>query len=206
MLIDRAAFFAAVRKTLFGGKLTADQVQGAEVILDAWPAGMSLPQMAYCLATAFHETARTMQPIEEYGKGKGKPYGVPDKTTHQTYYGRGYVQLTWLTNFARAAKELGADFVNQPALALRPDLAAAIMFSGMQEGWFTGKKLSDYFTATKSDPVNARRIINGTDKADLIAGYHKQFLAALEAAEAKAAAASSQRTCPTCGGAGKIAA
>jgi putative chitinase len=65
---------------------------------------------------------------------------------------------------------------------MRPEHAAAIMFDGMVEGWFTGKKLADYFGA-KSNWTNARRIINGTDKAATIADYALEFFAALKAAE-----------------------
>ncbi len=74
------------------------------------------------LATAYWETAQTMEPIEEYGKGAGRPYGEPDPATEQTYYGRGYVQLTWLPNYEKASKEIydiefdagGVDLVNNP--------------------------------------------------------------------------------------------
>lgn len=182
MKIDRAAFFAAVRASLFGGKLTEKQVAGMTVILDAAPAAFPLAFLAYCFATSFHETARTMQPIEEYGRGKGKSYGVPDKATGQTYFGRGLVQLTWLVNYQTAARAVGVDLVRNPALALQPDIAATIMFDGMRDGWFTGKKLGDYFSATTNDPTGARRIINGTDRASIIAGYHLSFEAALRAA------------------------
>jgi hypothetical protein len=56
------------------------------------------------------------------------------------------------------------------------------MFRGMAEGWFTGVALGDYFNEDKDDPVNARRIINGNDDDTLIAGYHRTFLEALNAA------------------------
>ena len=69
--------------------------------------------------------------------------------------------------------------MNHPELALNPTYAAQIMIAGMREGWFTGKKLSDYIKNGKVDYVGARRIINGTDKAQLIAGYAKQFESAL---------------------------
>lgn len=45
----------------------------------------------------------------------------------------------------------------------------------MIEGWFTGKKLSDYITLQKSDFKGARKIINGTDKDDEIAKIAKQY-------------------------------
>lgn len=182
MAIDRKAFFDSVRDAPFPGSLTASQVAGMTAILDAWEAKYAdLDQrwLAYCLATAFHETAATMQPIEEYGKGHGRPYGSPDPVTHQAYYGRGLVQLTWLANYRAAGAVVGQDLVNHPELALQPGIASNIMFTGMIRGMFTGKKLSDYFNATHDDPENARRIINGTDKAELIAGYHNDFEDAL---------------------------
>lgn len=183
--MDRSAFFDGVRAAPFGGTLTKTQVSGMETLLDMAPPLLPLDHLAYCLATTFHETARTMLPIEEYGRGKGRPYGPTG------FWGRGYVQLTWETNYAKATRrlrELGyltarEDLVAVPALAMDPQIAARILFVGMTEGWFTGKKLSDYFRAGLSDPINARRIVNGTDKAALISTYHAQFRAALVAAE-----------------------
>ena len=145
--------------------------------------------LAYMFATVFHETAQTMQPIEEFGRGRGRAYGRPDPVTGQTYYGRGYVQLTWKANYQTMGNLLGHDLVNHPELALRADVAAAIMFEGMTtslslRGDFTGKSLEDYFNDRTTDWVNARRIINGTDKASTIAGYAKQFYADLVAAQA----------------------
>ena len=61
-------------------------------------------------------------------------------------------------------------------------MSSAIMVYGCVEGWFTGKKLSDYFNETTSDWVNARRIVNGTDRSHEIAGHSKAFNAALEKA------------------------
>ena len=143
------------------------------------------------LATAYHETARTMQPIDEYGKGRGKDYGKrlkmsrkPYSDTLPLYYGRGYVQLTWYENYEKAGKKVGVDLLNEPGLALSAPIAAKIMRDGMLEGWFTGKKLSDYVGLRTADYVGARRIINGTDKANLIAGYAVAFELALRKAKA----------------------
>ena len=61
-------------------------------------------------------------------------------------------------------------------------IATRILFRGMAEGWFTGKKLGQYFNEVTDDPRNARQIINGNDQDELIAGYHYQFLEALKAA------------------------
>jgi putative chitinase len=148
-------------------------------------------QLAYLLATTYHETAGTMRPLEEYGRGKGYDYGKmldmgkgPGRRVACTapphfYYGRGYVQLTWLSNYRAAGRKLGLDLAGNPALALQPDVAARILVRGIVEGWFTGKKLSQYFTPLGADPVQARRTVNGLDKAELIAGYHVKFLHAL---------------------------
>lgn len=182
---DRKVFFDAIRSPLFDGRLTAPQVSGIEAILDgASKHGIKdVRHLAYCLATAQHETASTMQPIDEYGKGKGKKYGVKGKYG-QVPYGRGLVQLTWDYNYERADKELGLGgaLLKNFELAKRPDIAVGILFRGMLGGWFTTRKLVHYFSAQTDDPVNARKIVNGTDRAQLIAGYHRSYLAALKAA------------------------
>lgn len=184
MAFDRKTFFAEIRR-LFG-PLKQGQVNGFEAILTEWEKrGLSdVRHLAYMLATAWHETARTMQPIREYGRGRGMKYGKPGKHG-QVAYGRGYVQITWDYNYERADKELGLNgaLTKDYELALRPDIAAAIMFEGMAEGWFTGKKLSDYIRGKLCDYRNARRIINGTDKAVTIAGYAVDFEATLKKAE-----------------------
>lgn len=201
--LNRVSFFATVRSSLFGGKLTQPQVEGMDALLTAAPATMPLEHLAYCLATALHETARTMQPIKEYGgtayfkkmydiKGdrpaKARELGNLTPGDGARFAGRGYVQLTGRTNYARASKEVGFDLVANPDLAMQPAIAAVIMFSGMTAGWFTGKKLSDYFRPGLEDPHNARRIINGLDKAAEIAGHYHKFLAALKKAEIDAPA------------------
>ena len=140
--------------------------------------GLLRNQMAYVLATTYHETAHTMKPVREYG---GEAY--LKKKKYYPHVGMGYVQLTWENNYERAARELCqkaselmcVDFVNNPKLLLKPEYAALILIIGMLEGWFTGKKLSDYITLQKSDFRNARRIVNGMDKADLIAGYARDY-------------------------------
>lgn len=182
--MDRAKFFAAVRSPLFAGKMAEKQVQGVDAILDeAERRDTPLAHLAYMLATALHETARTMQPIAEYGKGAGRKYGVKGKYG-QVPYGRGYVQLTWDSNYERADNELGlgGKLLRDFNLAMRQDIAAKIMFVGMTEGWFTGKKLGDYIGAARVDYVGARRIINGTDKAKTVAGHAAVFEKALKAA------------------------
>lgn len=138
--------------------------------------GLLRNQAAYVLATAYHETAHTMKPVREYG---GETY--LRKKKYYPYVGMGYVQLTWLENYQKASKALGVDFVKKPTLLLKPEYSAPIIVVGMKEGWFTDLKLSDYITLSKSDYRNARKIVNGKDKADLIANHAIEYERLLKA-------------------------
>ncbi|MBL8590640.1 MAG: hypothetical protein JNK46_19045 [Methylobacteriaceae bacterium] len=189
-MIDRAIFFASVRARPFGGRLRRFQVEGLERLLaEAERRRLAdLRALAYVLATAHHETAATMQPIREIGRGRGRPYGEPDPQTGKAYYGRGYVQITWKVNYRRLGERLGVDLVAAPDRALEPGLAAAILFEGMQHGLFTGRALGEFFAAGRADWAGARRIVNGTDRADRIADLARAYCAALEAASRPATA------------------
>jgi predicted chitinase len=178
-----------------------------EAILDEAAKAVTDPRwLAYMLATAFHETARTMQPIIEtrqpdeatnpsvdkaiarlessWAKGRmpwvKSAYWRKD-AQGKSWLGRGLVQLTHKANYERMGPIVGADLVGDPDLAMRDDVAVKIMFEGMARGLFTGKKLGDYFTAKLEDWAGARKIINGTDQAEKIAGYGRLFLKALQA-------------------------
>jgi len=195
-------FYAYVRKAPFGGRLTEEQVEGVEHILRAWnrlagPALILDPRpLAYILATAFHETGGRMAPVREgftktdAGARKvvaGRKYGKESEVTGHVYYGRGYVQLTWPENYARMGSIIGLPLFEDPDLALNAEVSAMILVEGMLRGIsgkgdFTGKALEDYFGKGVNDPVGARAIVNGTDKAHLIAGYYKNFLDAINAA------------------------
>ncbi len=192
--MNRGVFFSSLRVRPFGGALTQGQVTGIDALLDAAPAGMGIRWLAYCLATTFHETARTMQPIREHGGSAyfTRMYDTRGDRPHVAralgnvspgdgakYAGRGFVQITGRANYARAGQLLGIDLVGKPDLALEAVYAAPILFEGMREGWFTSRKLSHYFNAGIDDPVNARRIVNGTDRAEHIARIHTDFLSAL---------------------------
>ncbi|WP_151982401.1 MULTISPECIES: glycoside hydrolase family 19 protein [Acinetobacter] len=175
------------------GPLSKSQVDGINHIVTAidQDKSISYPQAAYMLATTWHETNRTMQPITEYGNVKyfdkydvGKlavRLGNTDLADGDgfKYRGRGFVQITGLDNYQRFSTLLNIDLINNPDLALDPNIAAKIMIIGMKNGMFTGKKLSDYIYQSKKDYISARRIINGTDKALLIAGYADTFEKAL---------------------------
>lgn len=192
--MNRNRFYSEIRLSLFNGRLSQSQVDGINFKLDAFDRIADIRWRAYMLATSYHETAMTMQPIEEYGKGRGRPYGRKIKYNRQPYthpdkiyYGRGDVQLTWYENYELMGRLLGIPLLEQPELALRPDISAKIMIEGMTKGRsrrgdFTGVSLENYFNATKDDPIGARRIINGLDKASQIARYHDKFLTAIKSA------------------------
>jgi hypothetical protein len=192
-MIDRDLFFDAVREELFGGALQQIQVDGMSVILGVWAYQVGGTPMsderwlAYMLATTFHETATRMWPIQEYGDEsylQGKPY--------YPYVGRGFVQLTWEENYRYASTALALvderDMVAHPNMALDSLIATRVLFRGMGEGWFTQRKLGDYFNADTDDPLNARQIINGNDDDELIRGYHDTFLKAIKDATVEVAA------------------
>jgi putative chitinase len=181
-LINREFFFAQIRKLLFLGTLRQSQVDGLNAILDGWEAKYADEDdrwLAYAIATTYHETDQKMQPIEEYGKGKGLPYGKPDPETGKTYFGRGFVQLTWKKNYDIMGRKIGVDLVSHPELALDAANATPILFIGMIDGLFTGKSFGDYFNKSTEDWVSARKIINGLDKAQAIAVYGHNFYAAI---------------------------
>lgn len=154
--------------------------------------------VAYILATAYHETAFTIYPISEIGKGRTRKYGKVFKNSKglrygiknskgeaydyemypYTYYGRGLVQLTWWDNYSTMSPICGIDLVSNPEEANNPKYASKILVYGMIKGSFTGAKLSSYikYGLQSHEFVNARRIINGTDKASSIAAHAYTFL------------------------------
>jgi hypothetical protein len=175
-MIPRDAFFAVVRSDLYGGHISQPAVDGFNALLgEAEARAMDLRCTAYVLATAYHETAHTMQPVREIGLGRGHEYGRPDPETGQVYYGRGYVQLTWRANYQALGRLISVDLVHAPDRALEPAIAAKVLFEGMLRGLFTGQRLDHYFRPGVTDWINARRIINGLDRATLIAGYAIQL-------------------------------
>jgi putative chitinase len=180
--IVRKYYFDNVRGALFSGSMSQSQVDGQTVLLDyAEQLGWDDRWTAYVLATTFHETAQTMQPIAEYGKGKGRPYGVPDGPYGQTYYGRGYVQLTWYDNYKKqdAKLNLNGTLVKDADLALDMQIATEVIFGGMRDGDFTGVGLAKYINDSQTDFYNARKIVNGLDQATTIQGYAVKFANAI---------------------------
>lgn len=198
-LSNPPAFYDVLRSShVLGPTLTENEVTGTNAILAACAGVMPTSWAAYALATAYHETAHTMLPIKEYGgeayyrrmydiegqrPAKARELGNTVPGDGAEFCGRGYVQLTGRANYAKAAEKTGADLIGNPDLAMDPGVAAQIMVKGMLEGWFTGKSLRTYLKnpADLAQFTAARRIINGQDKAQMIAGYAEVFQKALTA-------------------------
>lgn len=178
--------FDSLRNNLFRNGFTQSRVDALNYLVKKCKeAGMSYPECAYTLATVYHETGvvqngklvRTMQPVKEAGSDsylRSKKY--------YPYIGYGYVQLTWKENYERIGRLIGVDLIKNPEKALEPEIAAEIMTQGMLKGWFTGvgfRKNRPVNRYNRDDYICARAIINGTDKAELIAGYAMDFEKAL---------------------------
>lgn len=196
LTIDRAKFFAHLRSgaaPMFGKSLSTGQVAGMEGILDGFAiTGDGRDKtLAYGLATARREVGSGMVPVREGFKATDAAarayvlrhyptkYGKPAGPWGHVYYGRGYVQLTWLVNYEREG--IAAD----PDKALEPKFAAELMFKGLLDGRWNGdaKGLAFYLpTGGPDDLKNARRTVNITDHWDEIAGFYRQFMAAISAA------------------------
>jgi hypothetical protein len=175
-MIIRDTFYSKYREHF--GNLKQSQVTGLNFLLKKLDKSRKFnlaSEYAYILATIKHECAEKYAPITEYGS---KTYLKSKR--YYPYIGRGYVQLTWDFNYEKFGKLLKIDLPGNPDLALEPETSWKILEIGMSKGLYTGKKLGDYVNEDKTDYRNARRVINGLDRADLIAGYAKAFYDCIE--------------------------
>ena len=198
MEINKKIFFDEYRKTLDKNKkLSQKEVDDLNIFIDFvnhQRGFFSLDLWAYVFATTFHESAHTFAPITEYGNKayfekydtgkKAKELGnTPEKDGDgYLFRGAGYVMITGRKNFERFSKILGLDLVKYPELALVPETSFKILIIGCRDGEFTGVSLSDFVENGVPNYVEMRRVINGTDDAELIAGYADQFLKILKLA------------------------
>lgn len=199
-------FWDSIRDSLFKGRMTQGVVDTIDSITDTYiyeaMGQHNSNHLAYCLSTAYHESYSASKnpewepPREGFAKTNegavravtklydqkkiSTNYALPDAVTGLSYYGRSFIQTTWKRNYEKMGDRIGLDLVNKPDLLLERPVAAKALVIGMLEGIYTGKKLEDYNGINGSyDFVRARRIVNGLDKAELIAGYANKFLTAI---------------------------
>lgn len=181
-MVDKVNFYASIRENGLFKTLTQRQVDSLDAILNECEiqAVNDVRQIAYILATPYHECYNPkkpetrLTPITEFGS---KAYLTSKK--YYPYIGRGFSGLTWLSNYKKEAQRLNIDLVGNPDLILEIPTAANSHVYCMAHGVYTGKKLSDYINDEKCDFLNARRIINGVDKSELIMSYAQRFLSCL---------------------------
>jgi predicted chitinase len=205
MRVDRGVFQADLEGRT-GLALDEDARAGLSVLLDAVetdPGWTQVRDVAYFLATVGWETAHAFRPVRERPASQARQpalWAAQQRYWPSGFYGRGYIQITWERNYRLAGQRLAGTpvtaqgttvrvtdetFVEEPDLVLDPAVAYLVAARGMREGWFTGKKLSDYIRdGVPPDYVNARRVINGLDSADAIAAIATGLELVLRAATA----------------------
>lgn len=192
------AFFDHVRKACFDGRLSKSAVKNMQVIYEAWlehPHGPNpRAELAYIFATARGEVGPKMEPVREtfaktdseaiatleHAWKTGRLPQVKTPYWRDGFFGRGYPQLTHRSNYQKQAAKHGLDLVRHPEMMLTPAIAARVMISGMYDGDFTGRSLSDFIRERAVDFHAARTIVNGLDRADKFADYAVAFHTALE--------------------------
>lgn len=188
-LTDEKTFFDTIRLTLFGGRLSRVQVDRLQaLLLEMERVELVTPERgAYILATAHHETDR-FNTMEEYASGEAyegrADLGNDQPGDGRRFKGRGYVQITGRRNYAWASLGTGKDLLANPALATDPDLSAILTVQGMLGGHFTGRGLAAFINDGKADFINARKTMNGLDRAETIADIAERYLQAIRLAMA----------------------
>lgn len=158
-------------------KLTKEQGDNVRLLVSECESqGVTdLRQIAYVLATCHHECR--FKSIKEIRAQPGtEVYKMQDRYWGTGFYGRGFSQLTWRKNYLKFSPVVGMDLVKNPDLVLSPEIGAKILVHGMRRGLFTGKDLDNYFNPTRTDWFNARRIVNGVFRAEMVADAAKKIL------------------------------
>ena len=137
-----------------------------------------LAKLCYILATAWHECSLVSK--KEIRCQSFQPcYWAQENYWYTGYYGRGFVQLTWESNYQQMSDIIGIDLVTYPDAVLEPEIAAKVIVEGMEQGTFTGLSLSQFINANDVDFYNARKVVNGLDNAGTIAETANDILFAL---------------------------
>lgn len=192
--MDRKKFYDTIRPHM---NLTTQNVLGTEKHLDyLLHNSMPINRASYALATSWWETGQTMHPVREafyISKDFAKAEAWRKKhLRYYPWYGRGLIQTTWEENYRKIAVAIGLPedaFIKNPNLLLEWKYALPALFVGMERGIYTGKDLEDYIDLLDEpdsedlrEYVNARRIVNGTNKAQTIGNLALAFERGLKAA------------------------
>lgn len=163
-------FLKSIQKSF--GQLSQAQSQSISQIVASFMlwGDRDWKKLIYILATAYHES-RLLLVVEKRATPGTPLYALQERYWNSGYYGRGYVQLTHKENYKKMGDLLGINLVDNPDLALDKRYSSDIIVLGMMKGSFTGVGLDRYISLTHADYTNARKVVNGTDRADLIAGY-----------------------------------
>ncbi len=164
-------FNQAISKT-FGvlSSLQSSAVLGILRAFDQYGDG-DMNKLAYIFATAWHEANLIPDRKEIRCRPGSTCYNQQELYWYTGFYGRGLSQLTHEYNYKAMGEIFRIDLVNNPDLALTPNISAQILVYGMMNGSFTSAPLGRYINGSKADFVNARRVVNGLDKASEIAEY-----------------------------------
>jgi len=139
-------------------------------------------QIAYVFATAELESnfGRFMMELDDgwYLEGR-EDLENTEPGDGPRFKGRGFIQITGRRNYRIWSNKLGINLIDNPEKAALPDIAAIILVRGMRDGSFTNVGLSDFIVGDRRDFFNARRIVNGLDKADFIAQIAESYFKAI---------------------------
>ena len=207
-------FFTDADRNLFSPPLNDAQRGGMREVLDYWLTHHreSDPRwLAYIFASIYHETGHKMIPVREGFKSSDKDArdhvrmmfikGIVNRDYAEpvggiSYFGHGRVQTTHLQNYQKLSLRFGRDFVKDPSLLLDSRIDVEVAVEGHIEGLWTSRQLSEFISGGKCNYKDARRIVNGQDKADLIASYAVSFEWAIGMATRTVPVADTKTTTP----------
>ena len=167
-------------------------------------------RLAFILATARRESMSTWRPVREAPQcGEDETcrervigtllaaraarnhtavpvnYALPAPNGRR-YYGRGYIQLTFQSNYERADRLLGTgtELRDDPDKVMELATAEVLLVRGMLLGWFGNHEpLSSYLGDGREDWIGARKNVNpGSPNKPITAESAKEILGCLRSA------------------------
>jgi putative chitinase len=151
--LEKMAYMLATVRHECGGKMlpiTENLNYSARRLTQVWPS--RFPTIGHAKPYAYNPE-KLGNNVYSYRLGNGRNDGYK-------YRGRGFIQITGKVNYEKFSKLLNVDLVNDPDLAKDLQIGTAILYHGMIDGLFTGRKLSNYLNSRKNDYYGARSIVN----------------------------------------------